>query len=152
MKACRSLPSTFPVPAVPPPVRGTFTGAVRPRAPNAVVLVVVILRSLAVPLCSVIAPPLIVGATPVIAAILFIRSWTVPVVTLIWFAARFVGVVTMLITVVFTVIVSPGGPATKLVVSESVFGPPFNRVDGVMGVGVGVSLLFLAAPTIVASP
>src|SRR2546423_490173 len=151
MKAWRSLPSTFPVPAVPPPVRGTFTGAVRPRAPNAVVLLVVTLRVLAVPLCSVIAPPLIVGATPVIAAILSIRSWTVPVVTLIWFAARFVGVVTMLITVLSTVMVSPGGPATKLVVSESVFAPPFNRVDPVMAVGVG-RLLFLAAPVIVAAP
>src|SRR5437899_9380341 len=148
MKAWRSLPSTCPVPAVPPPVRGTFTGAVRPRAPNAVVLLVLIVRLLAVPVCSVIAPPLIVGATPVIAPIFVNRSWMVPVVRLIWLAARLVAVLTMVIGVPFTVIVSP---RTKLVVSESVFAPPFNRVDPVMGVGV-VSLLFLAAPAIVASP
>jgi hypothetical protein len=56
MKACRSLPTTLPVPAVPPPVRGTFTGAVRPRAENAVALVVVIARSAVTPVCRVMAP------------------------------------------------------------------------------------------------
>src|SRR5438034_10885760 len=107
MKAWRSLPSTCPVPAVPPPVRGTFTGAVRPRAPNAVVLLVLIVRLLAVPVCSVIAPPLIVGATPVIAPIFVNRFWMVPVVRLIWLAAVLVVGLMMVLGWQLLMIVSP---------------------------------------------
>ena len=54
----------------------------------------------------------------------------------------------MVIGVPFTVIVSP---RTKLVVSEFVPAPPFNRVDAVMGAGV-VALLFLRRAGVVASP
>src|SRR5438552_1263354 len=145
MKAWRSLPSTCPVPAVPPPVRGRVK-AVRPRAPNAVLLLVATVMVLAVPVCSVIAPPLIVGATPVIAPIFVSRSWMVPVVRLISLVARLVGVLTMVIAVPSTVIVSP---RTKLVVSEFVPAPPFNSVDVEICAGV-VALLFLLAPVVVA--
>ena len=100
------------------------------------------------PVCSVIAPPLIVGATPVIASIFASRSPMVPVVRLISLVARLVGVLTMVIGVPFTVIVSP---RTKLVVSEFVPAAPFNSVDVEICAGV-VALLFLLAPVVVASP
>jgi len=73
----------------------------------------------------------------------------VPVVRLISLVARLVGVLTKVIGVLSTVIVSL---RTKLVVSEFVPAAPFNSVEVEICAGVGVALLFLLAPVVVASP
>src|ERR1700739_1689935 len=129
VNAVRSLPITTPVPAVPPPLRATLTGEVKPSAEKAADEVV-ILRFCAVPVCSVIAPLAeMVGATPVIAPILLS---SVPTVSPTLMLLPAVGVLTMVRVVPSTVIVSP---TAKLVVKESLGAVPDKVVAAVIGAG-----------------
>src|SRR6478672_9055787 len=130
---------------VPPPVRATFTGFVKPSAPNAAAPVVpaaVMLRFAAVPECSVIAPvaALMVGITPVAALIFANKPPTVSVV-LIWPAPA-----TPVTNVNVVLLIVRVSPAEKLVVMESLGAVPDSRVAVVIGTG-GDALFTAATPT-----
>ncbi len=71
-----SLPTTCPVPIVPPPPRVAVAVPVKPRAANAVEFELVTERSAVVPVCNVIEPAVMVDgiAVPVIESILASKS------------------------------------------------------------------------------
>ena len=140
------MPTTKPVPAVPPPVRAAVMVVAKPSAANADDELETD-RSAAVPECSVIAPvaALMVGATPVIAPIFASRVPTVSV-TLSWLPTA--PLATKVMVVPSTTMVSP---AVKFVVSESLGLAPDSVVAAVIGAGVA-ALFNAAAPVTVESP
>ncbi len=132
VKAVRSLASTTPVPAVPPPPRATLTGDAKPSAEKAGA-VLVMLRFCVVPVCSVIAPveALMVGATPVMP---WIADSSAPTLSPMAILVPLDVVPAMkLIVVPSTTMVSP---ATKAVGSESLGAVPDSLVAAVIGAGV----------------
>src|SRR5215813_121313 len=148
VKVVTSLPTTTPVPVLVPVPIAWVTGAVMPIAARAFVALVppeVILRLLAVPVCSVIAPlAAMVGVTPVILPIALSSVLTLSVI-LIWLAERLVAPLTNEMTVPSTVMVSP---AANPVDSESLPLVPERAVLPVIAVPVW---LLAAAPVVVAS-
>ena len=64
------MPTTWPVPTVPPPPRVAVTVPAKPSAANAALLLLVIDRSDVMPECRVMTPPEIVEVPPVIESIL----------------------------------------------------------------------------------
>jgi hypothetical protein len=141
-----SLPTTKPVPAVPPPVRAAVMVVEKPSAPKAGDELETD-RSCAVPVCSVIAPldALIVGATPVMAPIFASK---VPTVSVTSIELPAVPVLTNVSVVPSTTMVSP---TAKFVVSESLGEAPDSVVAAVIGAAVA-ALFKAAAPVTVASP
>ena len=141
MKDWLSLAITCPVPAVPPPVRFTCTVPLKPSAPNAFAFELVMVRSDAVPECSVMTPWLITdgGADDVMPLILASRSSTVSV-TLSWLPVA--PDATKVNTVPLTVMVSP---AAKPEVSESLGAVPDSAVVP-LTCATGESWLLMVAP------
>src|ERR1700694_729921 len=136
---------TVPVPAVSGGVRGWFTDAAKPSWGNDVP-VLVIVRVAAVPVCSVIAPPVMVGATPVIVVILDSKVPTLsPKATS--------GKVALPAAPALTVIVVPSTTLVSLALkfSESVPAAPPSTVATVIGC-VGDCWFTTAVPVTVLSP
>src|SRR4029077_13650279 len=131
-----------PVPAVPPPPRAAVTGDVKPSALNAAAPdeETEMLRSAAVPVCSVIAPvvALMVGATPVTPWIL---ESSVPTVSEISMLVPVVPAVEPVLTKVNVVVpIVMVLPAAKAVGSELLGALPDSAVDAEMGAGVAAWL------------
>src|SRR5882757_1857857 len=145
VKAVRSLPVTTPVPAVPPPPRDAVMGDVKPSEVNAPA-VLVMLRFCAVPVCMVMAPveALMVGVTPVMAAIF---ESSVPTLSVMSILLPAVPVVTKVSVVPSTTMVLP---ATKLEGSELLGAVPDRAVAAVIGAGV-VAWLKAEEPVMVLS-
>ena len=141
-----SLPTTWPVPAVPPPVRSAVAVPVKPSAANAVEFELVTVRSEAVPECSVIAPPDMLDgmAAPVIESI-FVSRFEMLSVTLSWLPTA--PAATKVTMVPSMVIVSP---TAKLALSELLGVAPDNAVAPVFGTA-GDALLFWTVPLVEAS-
>ena len=132
-KVATSLPTTKPVPAVPPPVRAAVSVVAKPSAPNPGAELDTE-RSCAVPVCSVIAPlaGLMVGATPVIVPIAPSSVPTVSPTLMLKGPAPTkepdVGAAEKLRTVPSTVMLLP---ATKAWVSELLGAAPDNFLSAV---------------------
>src|ERR1019366_244779 len=149
-----SLPTTKPVPAVPPPVRAAVMVVGKPSAANAGAELETD-RFCAVPVCSVMAPVrgLRVGATPVIAFTALRTVPTVPVVTSIDSvpAAAEPEVPAPLLKLIVMPSTTTVLPAAKPVVSESLGAAPDSAVAAVIGPG-DAAWFKAAEPVTVLSP